>query len=606
MAWVRSLLGRRHGWQRAIALCLAIALGLAGCQSSELRVAAAQGSQIVLATLSNPKTFNYALNQEFPSVFLFTYEGLTAENGETGAIEPALAESWTISEDGLRVRFRLREGLRWSDGEPLTADDVVFTYQQVIFNPDIPTDGADGLRIGAEGRFPEVQKRSDREVEFRLPEPFAPLLRTTIGPPTGIAILPRHALEAATRTRNPDGTLAFLSTWSTGADPRSIVTSGPYVIDQYVPGQRVIFRRNPHYWRRDPAGQPLPYIDRVVWQIVESTDTQLLRFRSGDLDVMGDTRPLRPEYFALLRREEARGNFQVYGGGPWSGTTFLSFNLNQGRDAQGQPVVNPVKARWFQQKAFRQAVAYAIDRRRMLNNVFRGLGELQDSPVSFQSPYFLSPDQGLKTYDYDPAKAKALLEAAGFRYGDRGELLDSDGNRVQFTLLTNSGNKIREAIGSQIRSDLAKIGMRVDFTPIDFNALTSKLTDSRDWDAHLIGFTGSAEPHSGANLWTSGGGSHVFNLGPQPGQPPLDGWQPYPWEREIDRLFTTGAQELDEAKRRAIYGEFQQIVQEELPVIHLVAELALMAGRDRLDGVKYSSLPTWGLWNLREIKIKND
>ncbi|HEY9640514.1 MAG TPA: ABC transporter substrate-binding protein, partial [Coleofasciculaceae cyanobacterium] len=363
---------------------------------------------------------------------------------------------------------------------------------------------------------------------------------------------------------------------------------------------------NPHYWQRDGQGKSLPYVDRIIWQLMESTDTQLLAFRSGDLDAIGDMRPLRPEYYSLLKREERRGHFQMYDGGSWSSTTFIQFNLNQAKNDQGQPIVNPIKSRWFNTLAFRQAIAYAIDRPRMINNIYRGISVPQDSPVSVQSPYYLKPEQGLKTYGYNLEKAKQLLRSAGFQTNAQGQLLDAEGNRVQFTLQTNAGNRIREALGSQIRTDLAKLGIQADFRPIAFNTLISKLNDTRDWDCILIGFTGGVDPYSGSNLWLSTGSSHMFNLGQQPGQPSLSGWIVSGWEQRIDQLFKAAAQELDETKRRQIYGEFQQIVQEQLPVIHLVNEIALMAVRDRVQGLKYSGLPSWGLWNVQEIQIKQE
>lgn len=190
-----------------------------------------------------------------------------------------------------------------------------------------------------------------------------------------------------------------------------------------------------------------------------------------------------------------------------------------------------------------------------------------------------------------------------FTYNSQKQLLDADGNQVRFSLLTNSGNKIREAIGTQIKVDLSKIGIQVDFNPINFSTLIDKITTSRDWDCHLIGFTGSIEPNTTANLWTSSGGSHSFNLKQQPGQSDIIGWEASDWEQEIDRLFSVGASELDEAKRKAIYGEFQRVVQQHLPVIHLVNETALAAVSDRVQGLKYSGLPSWGLWNIQEIKI---
>jgi peptide/nickel transport system substrate-binding protein len=585
-----------------LSLCLCLVLG--GCKPTGLKAEA--GSQLVLSTLQDPKTFNYALNQEFPSIFLFSFRGLTREDGVSGEVKPDLAESWEFSSDQRHLTFTLRQGLQWSDGQPLTADDVVFTYRDVVFNEKIPTSARDTLRIGENRILPEVRKVDDRRVEFILSEPFAPFLRAASGPPTNIVILPQHVLAKSVQTLDLKGNPLFLSTWGTDTDPSQIVVNGPYLMERYSPGERLIFRRNPYYWQQDAEGRSLPYVDRIVWQIIESTDSQLLAFRSGDLDVLGDVRPLRPEYFSLLKQEEKRGKFKVQAGGAWSGTTFFAFNLNQAKSAQGQPLVNPIKSHWFNTLEFRQAIAYAIDRPRLINNIYRGISSTQNSPVSVQSPYYLSPEQGLQVYDHDPEKAKQLLQAAGFRYDASGRLWDSDGHRVQFTLQTNAGNKIREAIGSQIRSDLSKIGMDVTFNPINFNTLTTKLDSTRDWDCILLGFTGGVDPYDGANLWMSTGGLHLFNQSSQPGQPPIQDWVVSDWEKDIDRLFKAGAQELDETKRRQIYGDFQNLVQKQLPMIHLVNEIALIAVRDRVQGLKYSGLPSWGLWNIQELQVKDE
>lgn len=600
----------RRRMQRSLLLLLVVVflLPLNSCQTINLRQQANRTTQLVISTLSDPKTFNYANNQTFPSIFLFAYEGLTHENGMTGEVEPALAESWSISADQSRVTFTLREGLQWSDGVPLTADDVIFTYRDIVFNPEVPTNAKDSIRIGPNDRFPEgvypdVRKLDDRRVEFILPEPFAPFLRATAGP-DGIMILPKHALEASLKTKGSDGNLQFISTWNTDTPPNQIIVNGPYLLESYAPGQRLVFRRNPYYWQKDAQGRPLPYIERIVWQFIENTDTQLIRFRSGELDVMGDARPLRPEYYSLLKQEEQRGNFQIYNGGPWSGVLYMTFNLNKASNRDGRPFVNPIKRRWFSNLAFRQAVAHAIDRDRINNNIFRGLGIIQNSPISLQSPYFLSQEQGIKTYDYDPNKSRQLLQNAGFKYNAQGQLLDADGNRVRFNLITNAGNKVREAIGAQVREDLSKIGIQVDFTPISFNVVVEKTSTTRDWDAHIIGFTGGIEPHGSANLWMSSGGSHSFNLKQQPGQPPIQGWEPYDFEREIDRLMIAGARELDETKRQQIYAEYQRVVQENLPVIFLVNDRALMAARNTVEGIQYSGLPSWGLWNVSRLSMQ--
>lgn len=590
--------GRSYRWL-AVLLTIPLVVGLSGC-GTPLRTEAAQVSQLVLSTLTDPNTFNFANKQTFPNVFLFTSEGLTSENGETGEIEPALAESWQFSADNRRITFKLRPGLKWSDGHPLTADDVVFTFRDIVANPEVPTDSKESIQIGADKQFPEVRKLDDRTVEFILPEPFAPFLRGT-STPDGVLIQPKHILEPTLKKRGPDKNLIFLSTWGTDTDPSTIVVNGPYKIESYLAGQRLIFRRNPYYWRKDGEGDPLPYVERIIWKVTESQDNQLLKFRSGDLDVMGDSRPLRPEYFSLLKREEKRGKFKIHDGGPWSGILYMTFNLSQATDENGKPFVDPIKSRWFNTLEFRQAVSYAIDRQRINTNLFRGLGIIQTSPLSVQSPYFL--EEGLKTYDYDPDRAKALLTQAGFKYNSQGQLLDWDGNRVRFTLLTNANNLVRVQIGAQIRQDLGKIGIQVDFTPINFNVLINRTSATRDWDAHMIGFTGGIEPHQAANLWMSGGASHSFNLGPQVGQPPIKDYKLLDFERKIDRLFVEGARELDEARRKAIYGEFQQLVQEQLPVILLVNDRALMAVRNRVTGLKYTGLPSWGLWNIPELKV---
>lgn len=243
-----------------------------------------------------------------------------------------------------------------------------------------------------------------------------------------------------------------------------------------------------------------------------------------------------------------------------------------------------------------------LDRQTMINNTYRGLGKPQDSPISVQSPYYLSPKEGLKTYNYDPEKARQLLKKAGFKYNDKEQLEDAEGNLVRFTLLTNAGNKIREAMGSQIKQDLSKIGIQVDFTPLAWNTYTDKLSNSLEWEASLLGLTGGLEPNDGANVWSAEGGLHMFNQKPQAGQKAIEGREVAPWEKKIGELYIQGARELDEAKRKKIYAETQQITQENLPFIYLVNAYSLSAVRNRFEGIKFSALGG-AFWNIHEIKI---
>jgi len=588
---MKSLYLVSKNWRRwlAVMLSLVVAIALSSCSPGETKTAP---SQVVSSVLSDPKTFNLALNQESPNIFGLTYSGLTNENGLTGEIEPELAESWEISPDKKRIVFTLRPDLKWSDGEPLTADDVVFSYNEVYLNEEIPTDVRDVLRIGKNRALPTIKKIDDRHVEFTVPEPFAPFLRST-----GIGILPAHVLRETITTKDQTGKPKFLTTWGINTPPNEIVFNGAYQLENYATSERVVFRRNPYYWRKDKQDQQQPYIEKVIWQIVENTDTSLLQFRSGGLDSVG----VSPDYFSLLKKGEKRGKYTIYNGGPASGTTFIAFNLNQGR-RNGIPLVEPMKSKWFNQVEFRRAIAYAIDRQRMINNIYRGLGELQNSPISVQSPYYFSPQAGLKVYDYNLDKAKELLLSIGFKYNDQQELLDSEGNRVRFTLITNSGNKIREAMGSQLKQDLSKIGIQVDFNPIAFGVLVDKLSNTLDWECYLLGFTGGVEPNDGANVWSLEGGLHSFNQKPPKGQPQLTGQKFADWEKEIARLYVQAAGELDETKRKAIYAETQRITQESLPLIYLVNPFSMTAVRDRIQKITYSALGG-AFWNIHELKL---
>jgi peptide/nickel transport system substrate-binding protein len=577
-------------------LAVLLAISLTACNPRGFKTAAAQVPQIVDGQLSDPKTFNYALSNESPNVFGLIYEGLLSENRITGALEPALAESWIISPDKKKITFTLRENLLWSDGQPLTVDDVVFSYRDVFLNPKIPTDIIDILKIGKAGKLPEVHKVDDRHVEFTTPEPFAPFLRNT-----GLAILPAHALREAVTTLDTEGKPRFLSIWGTDTDPKQIVCNGPYMLDSYSTSQQVVFRRNPNYWKKDAQGNQQPYIERMIWSLVENRNTQLLQFRSGDLDTV---EPLRPEDFTLLKREEKRGKFTIYMGGPRPITAFMTFNQNQG-SRDGKPLVDPIKSKWFNNVAFRQAVAHAIDRQKMIDTIYRGLGTMGQSSLIPQSPYYLSPEQGLKAYDYNPETAKQLLIAAGFKYNEQGQLLDAAGNLVKFTLMTNAGNTIRESAIAQIASDLGKIGMQVTPQAINFNVLIDKLDNSLDWESYMLAWGGGGfEPYSGFNIWSVDGGSHTFNQKPKAGGKPLEGRVVSDWEREIEQLYIKGSQELDEPKRKEIFAQAQQLTQEKLPFVWLVNERIMAAVRDRIQGIQYPELGS-ALWNLPELRVSD-
>ncbi|MEO1428663.1 MAG: ABC transporter substrate-binding protein [Cyanobacteria bacterium J06633_8] len=576
-----------------LAFCFAI---LTACQPSWDRKV--NQSQLTLATPSDVTTFNYAMNSSPFSVFPFIYQGLVTENGKTNELEPALAESWTVSDDKLRITFKLKDKLKWSDGKPLTVDDVIFTYKDIYLNKKIPTVFKDFLRIGNQDVFPTIKKLNNRTIEFSLPEPFTPFLRKS----ASLAILPAHALRDSVLSNDANGNPQFLSTWGSDTAPEKIIVNGAYQIESYTPSERIILKRNPYYFRKDDGGQQMPYIQSIVWQIIPSTDNHLLRFRSGELDSLR----VKPDTFALLKREEKRGNFTIYNGGLSSGISFITFNLNQASNSQGKPFVNPVKSRWFNNLAFRQAIAYAINRERLKTNIYQGIGELQHSPIAVQSPYYLSPAQGLKTYSYNPQKAKQLLTKAGFQYDSQQQLLDKDNNPVQFNILVKSEDQTRVATAVQIQQDLKQIGIQANLQTLSFNTVLQKILAKRDWDCYVGAFeSGIFEPNIIALFWTSNGSFHMFNQGSKSKKRPIIGWKVNDWEKEIDELFQEGAKEADENKRKQIYAEFQQIVAEQLPVFFLVNPISLQAVRNRVENVEYSAVGGL-LWNIDEWRLEGE
>ena len=556
-------------------------------------------NRLVVPLDSDIKTFNPILIQDAYSGIAigFTLTGLITENAITKQLEPELAEKWEFQQDGKQLIFTMRPNLKWSDGQPLTVDDVLFTYQDIIFNKKIPSGAQDTLRVGKSQTLPKVEKLDDRRISFFLSEPFAPALRT-IG---GTGILPKHVF-APTIQEDPkdlDKKLKFLETWTLTTPVNQLVGSGAYLIQEYRPSERIIYKPNPYYWKKGT-----PNIEKFVMQIVESPDTALLRFRSGDLDMYR----LRGEDYQLLKKFEQRDRFKIYNAGPSTGQAFIMFNLNKGRDPKtDQPFVDPIKSKWFNDVNFRRAVAHALNREAMITNLSRGLAQAQNSPISIPSPYFLPPEKGLKVYDYLPEKSKEILLQAGYKYDDQQQLLDAQGNLVRFTLLAPAGGRV--ALGAQIKSDLEKIGMKIDFNPVDFRIISDKLDNSKQWDATILGFTGGAEPNSAINLWATDGDSHLFNKGPSAEEKPFVGREIADWEQKIHDLMIQGAQELDETKRKAIYAEYQQLVQEQLPLIHLTIPLYMVAIRDRVENVQPSALAgstgvTGALWNIEQLKLR--
>lgn len=537
---------------------------------------------MVLAAGSDPKSFNAIIAKETTTTLVTSliFEGLTRMNVFTLEPEPNLARRWAVDETGLQWTFYLRRDVRWSDGQPFTADDVLFTFNDLIFNDEIPSSARDIFSI--EGEPFKVIKVDDYTVRFILPCKFAPFLMGM-----GQSILPRHKLMEAVNKGE------FNFTWGIDTPPDEIVGTGPFRLVRYQPGERLVFERNPTYWKRSDEGHPLPYIEKLIYLIIPSQDTMILRFMEGELDYVD----LRGKDYPLIKPLEQDQNFTVYDVGANFGSQFLVFNQHRGKDPEtGKPIVDPVKLAWFTDVRFRRAVAHAVDKDRIIAILMNGLGDGQYGPMSPASGFFYNSN--IQKNDYDLEQARILLEQAGYKDRDQdGIIEDKDGHEVRFNLYTNSNNDTRVQIAAILRHDLQQLGMEVNFLQVEFNTLVSKLNSTYDWDAIVLGLTGGIEPHFGRNVWHSSGQLHMWY--PRQEKPVT------PWEARIDAIFEAGVQELDRVKRKALYDEWQAIVARELPFIYTVLAHNIFAVRNKFGNLQPNSYGG-AFHNLEEIFIKRN
>ncbi|MGH2406001.1 MAG: ABC transporter substrate-binding protein [bacterium] len=464
------------------------------------------------------------------------FDGLVEGNYITGEVEPALAESWTLSGDKRTWTFTLRQGVRWSDGRPFTMDDVLFSLQ-VVFTKGVQSTTVDLLTFG--GKPVRWRKLDDRRIEFTTDQPLGFFLRLL----QDFVVIPKHKLQGALSR----GGAAFNAAWGVNTPPREITGTGPFLMQSYAFGARVTYEHNPRHWRVDRAGNRLPYLDRYVVQIVPNLDAEKLKFLAKETDLYS----ARPSEYAELKRGERAGNYTVYDGPETFSSQYLVFNQNP----RG---IGPPKLGWFQNVRFRRALNHAIDRDSIVRQVYAGRATPAWSPVSVANALYYNPR--LQQYPYDLARAQELLKEAGYLKGSDGILRDAKGNAVEFTLATSAQSADGIAIGNIVRQDFIKLGIKAALTPEAFNTLVTQLDNTFKWDAIIIGLTGDIEPGTGRTAWLSSGALHDWN--PRQKTPATD------WEAEIDRIFEQVARETDREKRRALYNRWQEIVAEQVPLMY--------------------------------------
>ena len=546
------------------------------------------GSLVQSQIASDPKTFNVWASNDSTSSKLagLMWSGLLTTDAFTGDVITDMAKSYEVKPDHLTYIFHLRKGLKWSDGQPITADDVAYTFNTIVAKGF----GNASLRdtVSVAGKTPTVTVVDPLTVQFVTAKPFAPFLRSA----GTIPIAPKHICEPITSGK--DATQKFNQLWSpTGIDTKTLVTSGPFVLDRFTPSQRVEFVRTKNYYVVDTAKKQLPYLDRLVFVFVPDVNTNLLKFKAGELDIT----QVRNRDAVDLQRDAQRQNFTLYNLGQNAGTTFLMFNLIQ-RTNKGKSYIEPYKTKWFNDANFRQAINHVINRQAIIDGYLKGIGVQTFTGQPAGTPFF---NASLKSFDADAKVAMDLLTKSGFiKKGDA--LYDKDGHRVEFDMAYGAGGTFMPAVANYIQTDLKKLGIKANPQEIEGNSLINKVLSSRDWEACLFGLTNDPmEPAGGANVYKADGRMHLFDLRDQDKKVTDE----RDWEKQIDNLLDQGSEEFDTAKRKQIYNQIDQILYDQAPFIYLCSNMDIVAARNTIKNYVPTQLPasqlTYGLHNLDEI-----
>ena len=541
------------------------------------------GGVFVESNSQEPKTFNPMVSEDAYSAqaIALMQSSLTNFDPVKEEIVPALAKSWDIGPDNKEYTFHLRRGVRWSDGEPFTADDVMFTFD-AAFDPRFPNRYAQQYTIAGEPL--RYEKVDDYTMRFRTADIYAPFLND-IG---FINILPKHSLEASLE----DGTLQKQWTSQTAINtPSDIVGTGPFRLFSYRPGERMVMAPNPHYWRADTENQRLPYIDFYIAKFVPSVNTETVLFATGQTDAAD----ISVTDVAWVEEAAETYDFRIYDRGPASSISFFWFNQHPGKNKSDQPLIRPYKLAWFQNPDFRKAVLLGLDRVGLVKAVYFGRAEPLDTIISPANRKWHNSDT--TAYPYDPERALRLLEESGFVLGSDGVLRDAGGNPVEFELLAREGSQTATSVGTTLIENMRALGIKVTLSMLDFGTMINRVSDTFDYEAAMMGFTGGGDPSGGKAIYRSNGRLHAWY--PEQSAPATD------WEARIDEIMTEQERTLDESKRVALIREMQSIFSDELPLLFLITPNAYAGIRNKWQNV---DVPALGAitWNLDEFWAEAD
>ena len=540
------------------------------------------GGRFIIAGNSSPQTFNPVVSTSTYSADITDqlFVSLSQYRLDRQERAPSLASSWSCTDDAMSCTFHLRRGAKFSDGHPITSEDVIFSFN-VLLDERIASYQRDYYQM--EGVPLAVEAPDAFTVIARAPKPNADL----VGIVSSASILPKHVLEPAFKS----GT--FNSAYALSTPPDQLVTSGPWTLKQYLPNERTVLTRNPYWFDVDANGQRLPYLDELTFLVVPDAEAADLKFRAGEADALVQPSPANAQWYLDHQQE---GGFTAYDVGPELSISVMFFNQNIGVDGKAPPV-GRVKASWFQNPLFRRAVSMAIDREAMIQSVLSGRGVKSWAGATPGDKLWGALD--VPHDDHAPEGARTLFES--LRLSDRdgdGTVEDSAGHPVAFTLNVSSGSPAVVAMGNFIRDDLAKVGVKVTLAPMDFNSLSAAVNQSHQYDAVLMGYTRGRPEQPSTRLWTS--------TGLHPWQKPLA--QPLsPEQQRVDELARQIVGSTDYEARKRWLLELETIVNKQAWVIWLPVPIRVKPVRNGFGNVHPSVLSPSAagiLWNAEEIFVK--
>jgi peptide/nickel transport system substrate-binding protein len=534
-----------------------------------------RGGQIVASLRAEPRAFNrlVASDQTTDTLATLMQGRLVRINRSTFELEPWLAERWESSSDGRTHTLHLRPGVVWSDGTPFTSADVVFSLK-AVYDPTVKSVVASSLMVG--GQPIAATAPDEATVVLTYAVPSGPGLRLL----DMLPILPRHKLESALSS----GTLA--QAWGTSTPPAEIVGTGPFLLREYHPGQRLVLDRNPRYWRKAANGDSLPYVDRLVLELVPDQNAELLRLQSGATDLTHSE--LRSDDYIPVRRAEEAGTLTMVelGVGPDADAFWFCLKPEKkGRDP---------RFAFVSRREFRQAISHAVDREEFARTVFLGEAVPIWGPVTPGNRLWFSPN--VPRYPFDRARARDLLESIGLedRNGN-GVVEDKAGTEARFTVITQQGLGYYERGTTVLREYAAAVGIALDIVPLEFSAMVARLL-ACDYDAiYMRPLATDLDPAGNLDYWLSSGAAHLWNM--QQESPATE------WEKHIDTLMREQAMTLDLARRQEIFAEVQKVLAENVPVLYFASPRLYYAHSRRVRGMVPSIMRPPVLWNADSFSV---